>query len=65
MTKTNEDTVLRLDAKLGSVARTGRTAMLCFYVRGQDDELAALQRLQGNDLILGVVAAVQGDDDSE
>jgi len=65
MTKTNEDTVLRLDAKLGSVARTGRTAMLCFYVRGQEDELASLQQLQGNDLILGVVSAVQGDDDSE
>lgn len=51
----SEDPVIRLDAKIGSIARTGRTAMLCFYVRGQEDDLARLTQATGNDLILGVV----------
>jgi len=63
---TNEDVVLRLDAKLASIARTGRTAMLCFYVRGHDDDLALLNKIGKGDLILGVVVPAQGaDDDSE
>jgi len=52
---TTEDAVIRLEAKLGSLARTGRTAMVCFYVRGQDDDLAALARAGDADLIVGVV----------
>jgi len=52
---TTEENVVRLDAKLGSMARNGRTAMLCFYVRGQDDDLAKLSQAGDADLILGVV----------
>ena len=52
---TNEDGVIRLEAKLGSMARTGRTAMVCFYVRGQEDDLAKLSQAGQNDLLLGVV----------
>lgn len=51
----SEDPVIRLDAKIGSIARTGRTAMLCFYVRGQEDDLARLSQATNSDLILGVV----------
>jgi len=52
---TTEEQVLRLEAKLGSLATTGHTAMVCFYVRGQADDLAMLGRAGGADLILGVV----------
>ena len=46
---------LRFDAKLGSVARTGRTAMICFYVRGEEADIQALYRMYDADLVLGVV----------
>jgi hypothetical protein len=50
--------VVRLDAKLASVARTGRTAMVCFFVRGASaEDLAALSNAGDADLILGVVYA--------
>jgi hypothetical protein len=56
-----EDTVLRLDAKLASVNRSGNNAVVCFYVRGQlsaVDALAALEALdKGTDLMLGVVVS--------
>ena len=52
---TTEEQVVRLEAKLGSLARTGRTAMVCFYVRGQEDDLLKIQRAVNADLILGVV----------
>ena len=55
MTTTNEDGVVRLDARLASVARTGRTAMVCFYVRGQEDDMAKLAKIGDADLILGLV----------
>lgn len=51
----SDDNVVRLEAKLGSLARTGRTAMVCFYVRGQEDDLAALARAGDAELLLGVV----------
>jgi len=50
-----EENVIRLEAKLGSLARTGRTALVCFYVRGQEDDLAALSRAGEGDLYLAVV----------
>ena len=54
---TESERVLRLDAKLASVARTGRTALVCFFVRGQDDDLTALSAAGDADLLLGVVIA--------
>jgi len=54
---TTEDNVVRLDAKLGTIARTGRTAMVCLYVRGQEDDLAKLSQIGDADLILGIVIA--------
>jgi len=54
---TNEDGVIRFDAKLASVARDGKRAMVCFYVRGQDADLDALAKAREAELILGVVIA--------
>ena len=54
------DQVLRLDAKLATLARNGRTAMACFILRGQDEDLAALKSAEGSDLLLGVYIAHDG-----
>jgi len=52
---TTEEFVIRFDARLASVARNGRTAVVCFLVRGQDDDLARLQRAGDSEMILGLV----------
>jgi hypothetical protein len=53
---TTSDGPIRLDAKLAGVTRNGRTAMVCFYVRGQEADLDALVATTSADLILGVIA---------
>jgi len=53
---TTSEGLLRLDAKLASLARSGKTALVCFYVRGQDEELDRLSHLTDVDIILGVIA---------
>lgn len=55
------DTILRLDAKLAWIARSGRTAMVCFVVRGQEEDLAALKTATDADLLLGVIIAREAD----
>jgi len=52
---TTEGVVVRLEGKLATVTRHGRSAMVCFLVRGSEDDIAALAKVDG-DVIVGIVA---------